>query len=314
MDKKNTSKVQSANRLIVVDFLQAAFDDYLAARVLIRSKLLPQGVVLASTAIEKYCKAVLAAQGQSSPGRLKLAQWNCLQDFDAAGYTTFNKEFFLFLQKCFKLRYPDSLPVGFAIAIHSRELLAELDFTALSLQQQFKTKGLDTIISGRMPYNDLLVNKDKRLTDDNHLFKNEDRTAFVTRDDETVYELRKLANGALLQILYTSPPVASDGKFMREALKPTGDNRSFDLTLSPGMQKMIEAFCKNCGKMWRERIALHKKKLKFLDQAPVVGFIVNTVEGELNSIMFLMCMSCEPEKIAEMKRNAAQPPKATACF
>ena len=72
MDKKIRRAAKSAKPLKIIDFLQAAFDDYIAARVLIRAGLLPQGAILASTAIEKYCKTVLAFQGQSNPGHLKL--------------------------------------------------------------------------------------------------------------------------------------------------------------------------------------------------------------------------------------------------
>ena len=48
----------------VIEFLGAAFDDYLAARVLLLTRLPLQGAVLASTAIEKYLKAVLAFRRQ----------------------------------------------------------------------------------------------------------------------------------------------------------------------------------------------------------------------------------------------------------
>ncbi len=36
------------------DFLDLAHDDYIAARLLLRSGLLPQGVAVAATAVEKY--------------------------------------------------------------------------------------------------------------------------------------------------------------------------------------------------------------------------------------------------------------------
>ncbi|QQS54341.1 MAG: HEPN domain-containing protein [Candidatus Competibacteraceae bacterium] len=44
------------------DFLDLAQDDYVAARLLLRSGFLPQGVVVAATAVEKYLKAALAVK------------------------------------------------------------------------------------------------------------------------------------------------------------------------------------------------------------------------------------------------------------
>jgi len=47
------------------NFLGLALDDYRAARLLLRKGLLAQGVALASTAVEKELKAVLALKGFS---------------------------------------------------------------------------------------------------------------------------------------------------------------------------------------------------------------------------------------------------------
>lgn len=64
------------------EFLDVAYKDYVAARVLLLADLLPQGAVLASTAIEKYIKAILAFRGNVSHGHLKAAQFNALKNFD----------------------------------------------------------------------------------------------------------------------------------------------------------------------------------------------------------------------------------------
>ena len=59
----------------VIEFLGAAFDDYLAARVLLLTRLPLQGAVLASTAIEKYLKAVLAFRRQKRRVHLHPDHW-----------------------------------------------------------------------------------------------------------------------------------------------------------------------------------------------------------------------------------------------
>jgi hypothetical protein len=67
----------------VADFLEVAYKDYLAARVLFDADLLIQGAVLASTAIEKYLKAILAFRGNESHGHLKRAHWRAALNYDS---------------------------------------------------------------------------------------------------------------------------------------------------------------------------------------------------------------------------------------
>lgn len=64
------------------EFLDLAYKDYLAARVLLNAHLVVQGAVLASTAIEKYFKAILAFRGNESHGHLKKAHFNAAKNFD----------------------------------------------------------------------------------------------------------------------------------------------------------------------------------------------------------------------------------------
>jgi hypothetical protein len=286
--------------------LWAAFDDYLAARVLIRSQQLVQGAVLASTAVEKYCKAVLAFRGNVSQGHLKTAHWKCLKNFDPTLYATFNEEFFVFLQKCYDLRYPDSLPAGFNIVIRSRELLAELDLTALSIEKRFDIRRTDAKTAGSTLFDQLRLKKDERLVWDNHVLNNEDRLTFIVRDNQFVYECRKLAGGVLLHTFYTTPPAPSDGKFMREGCKPKGDGKSFELASAPGREKTIEAVCEKCGKTWNERLRLKGNQVTFLDRAPAAAFrlVQDTGTSEVMRLLLSMCEHCEPEKIAEVRRRA----------
>jgi hypothetical protein len=304
--KQAKTAAKSANHRAISDFLWAAFDDYLASRVLIRSRLLIQGAVLASTAIEKYCKAVLAFRGNVSPGHLKTAHWKCLENFDPTLYATFNKEFFVFLQKCYELRYPDSLPSGFNIVIRSRELLAELDFTALSIEQRFQFRRADSDATVSTLFDELRSRKDERLVDENYLLSNEDRETFIACDSQFVYECRRLAGGVLLRAFYTTPPASSDGKFMREGMRPKGDGKSYEFASTPG--EAIKAICERCGKAWKERLQFQGNQLTFLDRAPAAGFFLvrDKSTGEVTELRFTMCEDCEPEKIADVRRKAGK--------
>src|SRR5437868_2164489 len=94
-------------------FLNIAYKDYLASRVLINAHLLVQGAVLASTAIEKYFKAVLAFRGQESRGHLKRAHINAAKNYDARLARVLNDDFLVLLQRAYSLRYLDDLEVDF---------------------------------------------------------------------------------------------------------------------------------------------------------------------------------------------------------
>src|SRR5438270_1208637 len=143
MTLRHRRSAPSADTRSIAEFQGAAFDDYLAARILLLTRLPVQGAILACTAVEKYCKAVLAFRGNASRGHLKAAHWNCLRNFDPSLYKTFNLEFFALLRKCYELRYPRDVKPGFNLVIRTREVIAELDWTALSIHQRFQMKRTD---------------------------------------------------------------------------------------------------------------------------------------------------------------------------
>jgi hypothetical protein len=150
------------------DFLDVAYRDYLAARVLLNAELLPQAAVLASTAIEKYMKAVLAFRGNESHGHLKVAHWRAALNFDPRLSSILNPDFLLLLQKSYKLRYVDDLEVGFNLVIASREFLAELDNAALMMQESFRLQKNGKAIT--TTYHQHKRGRDERLMLNNYLF------------------------------------------------------------------------------------------------------------------------------------------------
>jgi HEPN domain. len=125
--KEGQNAARSADLPRLKAFLAAAFNDYIAARVLLSNALPLQGAIQASTAIEKYLKVFLEFRGNSSKGHLKRAHLNAVRNFAPDLWKTFNEEFFLLCQKVYDLRYPDSLPAGYNVVIAGREFLAELD-------------------------------------------------------------------------------------------------------------------------------------------------------------------------------------------
>jgi HEPN domain-containing protein len=216
----------SADAVNILTFVNAAFRDYLAARVLLLSGLTVQGAVLASTAIEKYLKALLAFRGNRSHGHLKRAHLNAFKNYSPRFYAAFNEEFLLFLQKLYPLRYPDSLPKGFNVVIARREFLAELDDTAIRLNASFQPKRPDDKQVETL-LDKFLAGRDDRLMDLNHVLNRIDKATFVTAETEIVYEMRVLDTGEYLELEYGAKPRPSDGRFLREGIRPSGFDRGF---------------------------------------------------------------------------------------
>jgi hypothetical protein len=203
----------------IADFLDVAYRDYLAARVLFTADLLVQGAVLASTAIEKYLKAVLAFRGNESHGHLKKAHWNAALNLDPRLSTVLNHDFLLLLKKCYKLRYRDNLEMHFNLVIASREFLAELDHTALMLQEGFRLRQNGKAYLTR--YHTDKKNRDPRLVWNNYLFKDQDnKQGFISAQPQFVYEIQKDQPDHFFEVEYFAPPAPSDGKFMRPGFVP----------------------------------------------------------------------------------------------
>jgi hypothetical protein len=213
-------------------FLDIAYKDYLASRVLLNSHLLVQGAVLASTAIEKYFKAVLAFRGNESHGHLKRAHINAAKNFDARLARILNDEYLTLLQRAYSLRYIDDLETDFNLVIAYREFLAELDFTACMFQESFTLRQEETIIV--QEYHEHKRQSDPRLVSNNYLFMGVDKQTFISSEPQLVYEVRNCKLRGLIEAIYTAVPTQSDGRFLRPAYVPVDQGgMSYQLAFKP---------------------------------------------------------------------------------
>lgn len=200
----------------VVDYLNVAYQDYLAARVLLNADLLVQGSILASTAIEKYLKAILFIHGTKRKGHLKKAYFQSLRYIDTKLWSTLNIEFIELLQKLYSLRYLDSLTRNFNAVIIAREFLAELDFTAISMQSRF---GIENDgIAVKMKYHSDLQAREPKLFLNNHVLLNLQKQEFISSSPQSVYAVRNCPDLGLIEVTYTTENFVSDGCFRRPGL------------------------------------------------------------------------------------------------
>lgn len=212
-------KVSQHSTNIVLGFLNLGFKDYIAARVLLNANLLLQGAVLASASIEKYFKAIIAFRGNISRGHLGVKLFNSVKNFDPKLYTSLNESFLLFLQRCYKLRYFDDIVTDFSLAIVSRPVLAELDYTVSKIEKRFvfsNSKG--PLIR---EYNMAVNSKNPLLYLNNYILNNIDKNTFIALEKNNVYEMRLDSGYGLIEVTYIAEKVEHDGNFLVDALKPS---------------------------------------------------------------------------------------------
>ncbi|MDB5200245.1 MAG: hypothetical protein JWO92_2208 [Chitinophagaceae bacterium] len=111
--------------------IQLGFNDYIAARHLINNKFILQGVTLASTAVEKYLKAILASKGRNK--RVHLDKIDKLKTILSECYTDFtnriDERFLEILGKAYETRYYDDLKSPITIGFFVNQFLCELDYS-----------------------------------------------------------------------------------------------------------------------------------------------------------------------------------------
>lgn len=136
------------NNQMAIGFLSLAYKDYLASRFLINNDFIIQGVVLASSAIEKYLKVILSVHGI-----YKKIHLDRLEDLKSLFMKTeyyvlfdkFDTVFLDILGKGYKYRYYDESTVKEAdtIGFIVHQFLGELDYTIFLINELIKFKDKD---------------------------------------------------------------------------------------------------------------------------------------------------------------------------
>lgn len=217
--KKKSRSTSDPNRTAaIIDFLSLGFKDYLAARVLLNSGLPLQGAVLASTAVEKHLKALLAIRGETSTRHLQKAHFNSLKNFLPHVYVKLNHSFFDFLQMVYTLRYTDKLKPGFNLNVYALMTLAELDYTISEIKGSILLRQGDGS-TVKTNHELALENGDIRLTTNNHIIAGITKTEFLKQPDK-VYAIRMRPVEGILEAEFTTHESRSDGNFLTVALRP----------------------------------------------------------------------------------------------
>ena len=111
--------------------IRTAYNDYIASRVLLNKNYTLQGVILASTALEKYFKAIIVNQ----TGKIKYVHFDKFDKLrravEEAGYSVLiekiDPKFIEILIKVYPLRYYDNIEYPTSIGFFKNQFLGELD-------------------------------------------------------------------------------------------------------------------------------------------------------------------------------------------
>lgn len=132
--------------------LRTAYNDYIAARVLLNRNYTLQGMILASTAIEKYFKAaVYAITGRRS--KVHMDRFEVIKnEIIEIGYevliTKIDPLFLELLSKAYKLRYYDNITETISIGFFRNQFLGELDAAVAWFDQLYilSKKGSNEVV------------------------------------------------------------------------------------------------------------------------------------------------------------------------
>ncbi len=116
------------------NLVDLGYRDYIAARVLLNKHLIIRGLTLASTAVEKYLKAVIVFNLQKKEryhfhlDKLELLK-KLLIKINNDVTKEFDPLFLEILQNAFRIRYYDNLKDPIFIGLYINQFIGELDFT-----------------------------------------------------------------------------------------------------------------------------------------------------------------------------------------
>ncbi|UPT69951.1 MAG: hypothetical protein M0D53_12525 [Flavobacterium sp. JAD_PAG50586_2] len=155
--------------------IDLGYRDYIAARFLLNNRFVIQGLTLASTAVEKYLKALIVLSSNEKEryyhhfdnfkklkALLSKNNWDVTERFDPV--------FLNILENAFKIRYYDKLDKPILIGFYVNQFIGELDDTIYFMETSaFKTQKNET------PYRRAVHSNDTHLYHNNFTLSNQEK-------------------------------------------------------------------------------------------------------------------------------------------
>lgn len=195
-------------------FADLGYRDYIAARFLLNNHLIVQGLTLASTAVEKYLKAVIAFNLQEKEwynyhfDRFEKLK-NLLSKVNRDVTEEFDPLFITVLEKAFKIRYYDKIEQPIFMGFYINQFIGELDYTINYLENFiFNTQSCGQSIT---LYSKAVIKKDSDLFHNNYILNQENKKDYMEMPDigfsiyinvGSVVHREEIAKGGITQNRY----------------------------------------------------------------------------------------------------------------
>lgn len=197
---------------VVLNYVALAHSDYLASRHLLLHGFLEHGAMLASTAVEKYLKAVVGVHGMTRGEHLCGTLYKLVKQCQPLLYAGLDMDFVKFLEKTFKLRYASVSSPGLAIVINQYRTLMSLDAVVAQIDAGFKHKDGKTLIE--TPYRLDCKNSNPRLIVDNVVL-DQNLLYAMQKKSNKVLELKIEKNLMTFSVSYETEGVGLEGSFLK---------------------------------------------------------------------------------------------------
>ena len=158
---------------------ELGYRDYIAARFLLNNRFIIQGLTLASSAVEKYLKALLVITANQEEkinvhlDNIKKLK-NILAKYNIDVTENFDPVFQSILEKAYKIRYYDTLKKPIFIGFFLNQFIGELDYTIDSLEKRTNINLL---------YTRAIRDKEPHLFKNNYILKKQSKKDFMEKPD-----------------------------------------------------------------------------------------------------------------------------------
>jgi HEPN domain. len=169
--------------LLATNLIHAGYLDYIAARFLLNNDFIIQGATLASSAVEKYLKAVLVLTTGSSK-KIHLDRFAELKDAfkDSSHNDLLNHLDDIFLEilgKIYRFRYYDNIRKPDSTGFFVNQFLGELDYTVCAVELLIKNgNGYST------EYSRAAKDREPNLMENNYRLNNWVKEEFMVRKSQ----------------------------------------------------------------------------------------------------------------------------------
>lgn len=176
-----TEKLNTGHNLV-----DLGYRDYIAARLLLNNHLIIQGLTLASTAVEKYLKAIIVFNLEEKERyHFHLDRFELLKELLVKVNNDITEEldpvFLDILQNAFRIRYYDGIKEPIFMGIYINQFIGELDYTIDFLEKYISnTQNLKKSFS---KYFRSIKNYDSNLFENNFILSNLSKKEFMEKPD-----------------------------------------------------------------------------------------------------------------------------------